>query len=147
MTDFPQHDHAGAATGGVRTLLKIEGLALFVVATLLYGQHGMSWWLFALLFLAPDLSFVGYLAGPRIGALIYNAAHTTLFPIALGVVGVVTSSPAARAMTLIWLAHIGIDRALGYGLKYEGGFGLTHLGRIGKNTQTREVNADGQTAS
>jgi len=146
MTNDSPHDMTGAATGGIRTLLKLEGLALFVIAALLYRQHGMSWWLFALLFLVPDLSFLGYLAGARIGALVYNAAHTTLLPIILGVGAVAFSSPMARAMTLIWLAHIGIDRALGYGLKYRTGFSFTHLGRIGKN-HSRDVSAAGQTVS
>ena len=121
-------------------------MALFVIAALLYRQHGMSWWLFALLFLVPDLSFLGYLAGPRIGAMVYNAAHTTLLPIIPGVGAVTFSSPMARAMTLIWLAHIGLDRALGYGLKYGTGFSFTHLGRIGRNT-SRDVSATGQTVS
>lgn len=146
MTTSPDN-FDGGATGGVQILLKLEGFALFAVATLLYAKHGMSWWLFAALFLVPDVSLLGYLAGPRIGAFLYNAAHTTLLPILLGVGAMVLSSPSARAATLVWLAHIGIDRTLGYGLKYQTGFGFTHLGRIGKARSANPISATGQTAS
>ena len=122
----------GAATGGVRTLLRLEGLALFAGMTLLYGVWGGSWWIYALLFLAPDLSFAAYLAGPRFGAMLYNAAHSYLAPMTLMTFGFATSAPLVLSISMIWLAHIGFDRMLGYGLKYADGFGFTHLGRIGK---------------
>jgi Domain of unknown function (DUF4260) len=89
------------------------------------------WWLFALLFLVPDLSFAGYLADPRIGAVVYNAAHTMLGAILLAALGLMLAQPPAISVALIWAAHIGFDRMLGYGLKYAAGFGFTHLGRIG----------------
>jgi hypothetical protein len=134
-------NEAGTATGGVtgapRLLLRLEGLALCAAALALYGWSGASWRLFALLLLAPDLSILGYLAGPRAGALAYNAMHTTLVPIALGVAGMAMPSPLATQIALIWLAHIGIDRALGYGLKYGAGFSFTHLGRIGRDAAAR----------
>ncbi len=66
----------GTVTGGVRTLLRLEGLTLFAGMTLLYAVSGGSWWIYAILFLAPDLSFAGYLAGPKAGAIVYNAAHS-----------------------------------------------------------------------
>jgi hypothetical protein len=121
----------GTATGGVRTLLRLEGMTLFAGMTLLYALWGGSWWIYAILFLAPDLSFAGYLASPRIGAIIYNAAHSYLAPIALMTAGFALALPLALSIGTIWLAHIGFDRALGYGLKYSAGFGFTHLGRIG----------------
>ena len=121
----------GAPTGGVRTLLRLEGLALFLGMTLLYGIWDGSWSIYLILFLAPDVSFAAYLAGPRVGAFVYNAAHAYLAPMALMTAGFATSSPLVLSIAMIWLAHIGIDRALGYGLKYEAGFGLTHLGRVG----------------
>jgi len=123
---------AGAATGGVRTLLRLEGLTLFVGMTLLYAIWDGSWWVYAILFLAPDLSFLGYLAGPRPGAILYNAAHSYLAPVAIMTSGLALSSPLVLSVAMIWLAHIGLDRALGYGLKYFAGFSLTHLGRIGR---------------
>jgi hypothetical protein len=75
---------------------------------------------------------LGYLAGPRVGAQVYNAAHTTVVPLALGLVGALAGLPVALAVALVWLAHIGIDRALGYGLKYPDAFGNTHLGSLGR---------------
>jgi hypothetical protein len=126
----------GIVTGGVRTLLRLEGLMLLAGMTLLYAHSGESWWLYAILFLAPDLSFAGYLAGPRIGAIVYNAAHSYLAPTALMMAGFALAFPLALAIGTIWLAHIGFDRALGYGLKYAAGFGFTHLGRIGEKVTT-----------
>jgi len=123
----------GAVSGGLRSLLRLEGLTLLAGMTLSYAVWGGSWWLYAILFLAPDLSFAGYLAGPRIGAIVYNTAHSTLAPVVLMASGFALASPLALSITMIWLAHIGFDRALGYGLKYSDGFGFTHLGRIGKD--------------
>ena len=123
---------AGTATGGVRTLLRLEGLTLFVGMTLLYAVWDGSWWVYAILFLAPDLSFVGYLAGPKAGAIVYNAAHSYMAPMALMTTGFALASPLVLSIAMIWLAHIGFDRALGFGLKYFAGFAFTHLGRIGR---------------
>jgi Domain of unknown function (DUF4260) len=130
--DATSNDPAPAATGTPRLLLRLEGAAVLVIAVVAYARSGASWWLFTVLVLAPDLSFLGYLAGPRIGAAGYNALHTTLGPIALVLIGLLAPSPLSVAVALIWLAHIGADRALGYGLKYEAGFGFTHLGGIGR---------------
>jgi hypothetical protein len=134
MTDVGSSQDAGTVTGELRALLRIEGLMLFAAATVFYWISGASWWLFAGLLLAPDLSFLAYLAGPRLGAIGYNAAHTTIGPILLVSLGTITLWPPAASIALIWLAHIGIDRAVGYGLKYASGFSLTHLGRIGRPT-------------
>jgi hypothetical protein len=132
MADIAGTKTTGAVTGGPRILLRLEGLTLLAVATLLYVVWGVSWWIYAVLFLAPDLSFLGYLAGPRVGALVYNAGHSYMAPMVLMVTGFGTASPLLLSIAIIWLAHIGIDRALGFGLKYSLGFGFTHLGRIGK---------------
>jgi hypothetical protein len=123
---------APAVAGAPRVLLRLEGLFVFVLSIALYWRVGENWWLFAALFLAPDLSFLGYLAGPRVGAIAYNAVHTTAGPVLLALIGFLISYPPAVAVGLIWLAHCGFDRALGYGLKYDAGFGFTHLGRIGR---------------
>jgi Domain of unknown function (DUF4260) len=132
MTDTASSESTGTVTGGLRTLLRLEGLALFIGMTLLYAVWEGSWWVYAILLLAPDISFAGYLAGPRAGAIIYNAAHSYMAPMALMTTGFAASSPLVLSIAMIWLAHIGIDRALGYGLKYSAGFSFTHLGRIGK---------------
>jgi hypothetical protein len=133
MTETASEAMTGSVSGGVRTLLRLEGLTLFAGATLLYAFWAGPWWLYAVLFLAPDLSFAAYLAGPKIGALIYNAAHTTIMPFAMLTIGFGFAPPLVLSIALIWLAHIGIDRALGYGLKYSRGFGFTHPGRIGRD--------------
>jgi Domain of unknown function (DUF4260) len=129
----------GSVSGGPRTLLRLEGLTLLVGMTLLYWVWDGSWWVYAALFLAPDLSFAGYLGGPRLGAIVYNAAHSYLAPIALMTFGFSGDAPLVLSIAMIWLAHIGFDRALGYGLKYAAGFGFTHLGRIGKAPAPRPL--------
>jgi hypothetical protein len=121
-----------SVAGLPRLLLRLEGAAWFALALFLYPKVADSWALFAVLFLVPDLSMAGYLAGPRLGAIAYNAAHVTLGPIALAIVGFLYPAVLLIALALIWVAHIGFDRALGYGLKYEAGFRFTHLGRIGR---------------
>lgn len=108
-------------------LLRVEGLALLSGAVAFYAHHGESWLLFALLLLAPDLSMLGYLAGTRVGAATYNLAHTTTLPIALAIAGLWLDSNFMIALAAIWLAHLGMDRALAYGLKYPTHFKDTHL--------------------
>jgi hypothetical protein len=115
-----------------RLLLRLEGLALFVLATWAFAHTGASWWLYAVLFLSPDLSFAGYLAGPKPGAVAYNALHSTLGPAVLAGLGLFLESSMLLGIAAIWAAHIGFDRMLGYGLKYTSGFNDTHLGRIGR---------------
>jgi hypothetical protein len=132
MAEFASAETTGTVTGGVRTLLRLEGLTLLAGMTLLYAVWGGSWWIYVLLFLVPDLSFAAYLAGPKLGAIGYNAAHSYMAPMILMVLGFGFASPLTLSIAMIWLAHIGFDRALGYGLKYSAGFGFTHLGRIGK---------------
>jgi len=133
MDDAVAKPANGAVTGGVKILLRLEGLTLFAGMVLLYAVWGGSWWIFALLFLAPDLSFIAYLLDARTGAIVYNAAHSYMLPAALMTLGFALRDPLTSSIAMIWLAHIGIDRALGYGLKYEAGFGFTHLGRIGRS--------------
>jgi hypothetical protein len=129
QTEIPA---VGAAAGGVRAVLRAEGFALAVAATAAYAHAGFSWGLFAALFFAPDLSFAAYLLGPRWGAAAHNLVHSTIAPLALGAAGLALGLPEAEAIGLIALAHIGFDRALGYGLKYSVGVGVTHLGRLGR---------------
>lgn len=121
----------GYAFGTPRLMLRLEGLGLLGLAALLYHSSGAAWWLFAALFLVPDLSFLAYLAGRRAGAVAYNLAHFELFPALLAGAGVIWE-PRLVLIALIWAAHIGWDRMLGYGLKYATSFDHTHLGLIGK---------------
>jgi len=110
--------------------LRAEALAICTACIAAYCiQHG-SWLLFALLFLAPDLAMLGYLAGPKPGAAIYNLAHTYVLPIALWLTGDLLANPTLTQIALIWAAHIAFDRLLGFGLKYPTDFKDTHLNRI-----------------
>lgn len=112
--------------------LEGAGLALagLLVASLAAPGWGVAVWLLVLL--APDLSMIGYLAGPRPGAALYNLCHIYALPLLLVVAGVATGSTGMIAGGGLWLAHLGIDRALGSGLKLVTGFRDTHLGRIGR---------------
>lgn len=111
-------------------LLRLEGAAILIGSIALYWHIGESWWLFALLLFAPDLSMLGYLAGSRAGAITYNLIHTLVPAVAIASIGVLTDERRIVAIGLIWLAHIGLDRLLGYGLKYPEGFKETHLSRV-----------------
>jgi hypothetical protein len=113
-----------------RALLHLEGLVLLAGSIALYLHLDFSLLALALLALAPDVSLLAYVAGPRAGAVAYNAVHTTLGPIALGTVGVLADADVAVQVALVWLAHIGADRTLGYGLKYPSAPRDTHLGRV-----------------
>ncbi|WOJ89011.1 DUF4260 domain-containing protein [Methylocapsa polymorpha] len=124
-----------SVNGAPRLLLRAEGLAVALASIAAFAWSGASWLLFAALILTPDLSMLGYLAGPRRGALAYNAVHTYLGAVVLFGGTAALAAPMGMAIALIWSAHIGVDRALGYGLKYDDGFGSTHLGRIGRQTQ------------
>jgi hypothetical protein len=112
-------------------LLRLEGLVVAAATALLYARTGASWWLFAALWLAPDLSMIGYLGKPCRAARIYNAFHSYIGPGVLGLMGFLLHAHMALPVALIWANHIGVDRLLGYGLKYSDGFGWTHLGLIG----------------
>jgi hypothetical protein len=115
---------------GPGALLRVEGGVLLATAALFYWVNGGSWVLFALLLLAPDVSMLGYLFGTKVGAATYNLAHTYALPAGLAVFGVIAGSPLAVSVALVWFAHIGMDRLVGYGLKYTSGFRDTHLDRV-----------------
>lgn len=110
-------------------MLRVEGAALLLASVALYWVNGGSWLLFVLLLLTPDLSMLGHLAGVRKGAVVYNVFHAYPLPAALALFGVFSGSAMALSLALIWLAHIGVDRIVGYGLKYPTGFKDTHLNR------------------
>jgi hypothetical protein len=114
-----------------RLLLHAEGAGVAVAAIALYFHADYPWWLLVLLVLAPDLSLGGYLVGRLVGSAAYNAAHTYVAPVALGAVGMIAGPDVAVQLALIWITHMGIDRAIGYGLKYPTSFKETHLQRVG----------------
>jgi hypothetical protein len=119
--------------GPIDLLVRLEWAFLFALCVAGYALSGGSWPLFFLLILAPDLSMLGYLAGPHIGAAAYNLFHTLIVPLCLLAAGFLAGQYLAMQIASIWLAHIAIDRALGYGLKFSTGFQDTHLGRIGRD--------------
>jgi hypothetical protein len=119
-------------TGPAIPLLRAEGAAVAVVAALVAWQLGPAWWLVALVLVAPDLSLAAYAMGPKVGAAVYNAAHLYVWPLAVGAVGYLAARPGLEQVASLWALHVGLDRALGFGLKLPTGFHDTHLGRIGK---------------
>jgi hypothetical protein len=114
------------------TLLRLEGLAVFLLALLLYRHQAYSWPLFWSTILLPDVALLAYLFSQKIGSVAYNLTHAKILPALLAGVGLVYSMPLLLALSLIWFMHIGADRVLGYGLKYPRGFKFTHLGVIGR---------------
>lgn len=136
MTSIEPAAQSGTAvSSSVVWWLRCEGLAVAVLSAILYGRTGASWWLFAALWLVPDLAMFGYLAGPRWGSYCYNAAHWYVLPSALTAVALFVPYPALLPFALLWFNHIGVDRLLGYGLKYPTGFGFTHLSRLPERLQ------------
>ena len=113
-----------------KLLLHAEGLAALVAACIVYHKLSASWIEFAVLFLAPDIFMLGYLSGKKTGALFYNSAHTYLVPFVLGLIAWFGNVPVLTPIAVIWFAHIGFDRLLGYGLKYPTDFKDTHLSRV-----------------
>lgn len=130
---------SGSVFGGPCWLLRLEGLGMLVLACALYERMGADWLRFALLFLAPDLSLLGYFLGATRGAAIYNALHSEIGPIVLAALGLFSGVLSVMPYALIWFAHVGFDRALGYGLKYRKGFQSTHLGWIGRVARSKSV--------
>ncbi|GGY65226.1 hypothetical protein GCM10011613_06350 [Cellvibrio zantedeschiae] len=125
----------GYVTGHVRWLLRLEGLAIFLFALMAYEFMGFQWGFFILVFLAPDLSFFAYFHSSRVGAIAYNTMHSYILPLMLFAYGFFVSSSNANQLAIIWIAHIGFDRALGFGVKYSKGFRYTHFGKLGHSKE------------
>ena len=124
-------EQPGVVTGRPRTWLRVEALAAAVAALVVFGTTGQPWWLVPALFLVPDLFALGYLAGPTVGAWTYNLAHTTPLPLVLLAAGAGWHVGALTVAGAVGLFHLGLDRLLGYGIKHDSGFGITHLGGHG----------------
>jgi hypothetical protein len=127
----PQVD--GTVRNGPRWWLRFDGVVLLVGSLALFGTTGEPWWLVPLVILVPDLFMVGYVGGTRVGALIYNLGHTYAVAALVAGSGLAVQNDLVTALGLLWFAHIGMDRAAGYGLKYDDSFGHTHLGWIGRH--------------
>ncbi len=122
---------SGVVTGVPRRWLRLEAAGLLGVSLVAFWYTKESWWLIALAFLAPDLSAIGYALGSRWGSWYYNLAHASPAPVVLLALGWWTHDRLALALALVWFMHLGVDRLLGYGLKYEDDFQHTHLGQLG----------------
>ena len=116
----------------MKTVLKLEEILMFVLGIYLFNQLDYAWWWFLVLILAPDIGMVGYLFNNKIGALTYNLFHHKGLAILVYLVGVYFSIPLCQLIGIILFSHSALDRAMGYGLKYDKGFKFTHLGEIGK---------------
>jgi hypothetical protein len=116
----------------MKTTLRLEELGFFALSIFLFSQLPFAWWYFPLLLFVPDLSMLGYLAGPRVGAVIYNLVHHRALALLYYVAGLLLSLPVLALAGVIIFAHSSLDRVFGYGLKYADSFNNTHLGVIGR---------------
>jgi len=132
ITTTKEEARDGAAPASTRTWLRLEGAAALAAGIALYGWLGASWLAVLPLLLVPDISMVGYLRGPRLGAITYNLVHNWAIGIIVFGLGLASGIGAVSVAGAILIAHVGMDRALGYGLKLPTSFQDTHLGRIGK---------------
>lgn len=120
----------------MRTVVRLEEFGIFLFSIYLYSTLVYPWWLFPLLLFVPDISMLGYLKDTRVGALIYNIFHFRAFSLVLFALGDFFSMTLVSLLGVILFAHSSLDRAFGYGLKFEDGFGHTHLGIIGGDQKT-----------
>lgn len=116
----------------MKNLLRLEELGLALLAIYLFSLLDFAWWWFAVLLFAPDLSMIGYVAGPRVGAWTYNLVHHKGIAVILYLAGTLVGVAGLQLAGLVMLAHSSLDRVLGYGLKYPDAFTNTHLGKIGR---------------
>lgn len=116
----------------MKYLVKLEEVSLFGLALFLFSQLDYGWGTFLLLFLAPDLSMVGYLTNSRLGAWTYNLIHHKGLSTVLYISGFLFTVPWLMFAGALLLAHSSLDRVFGYGLKYEDAFQNTHLGNLGR---------------
>jgi hypothetical protein len=119
----------------VRNLIRLEELFLFLLSIFLFAQLDYVWWWYLILFLAPDIGMVGYVANPRGGAITYDLVHHKAVAVTAYVVGASLGSPVLQLVGVIILGHSSLDRVFGYGLKYTDSFKHTHLGQLGASSQ------------
>lgn len=111
----------------MKTVLRFEELAGFLFSIYLFSLLSFPWWVYPLLFLTPDLSMLGYVAGPRVGAFTYNLIHHKAVSLGLIVLGGLLSVPLISLAGAVLLGHSCLDRVVGYGLKHGDSFKHTHL--------------------
>ena len=119
-----------ATRSGVRLILRTEGLPLFVAGAIAYGTIGGPWLAFVPLLLVPDISAIGYVRGTGLGSMTYNLAHNLVTAGALLGLGLWLNVAWLAIAGSVTLAHVGMDRLAGYGLKYPTTFKDTHLQHV-----------------
>ena len=132
ITTYRMDGQVGVLATTVRGWLRLEGVAAFIAGLALYGWLGGPWLALLPFLLVPDLSAVGYLRGPRLGAFTYNVVHNWALGLAVLGIGLGTDIVPIAIAGAILITHVGMDRAVGYGLKLPTSFQDTHLGRIGR---------------
>ncbi len=115
----------------MKIILQIEEFAMLILAVYLFTFTQYPWWLFAVLFLSPDIGMIGYLINPKVGSITYNLTHHKGIAIALYLAGIFLNVSMLQFTGILMFAHSSFDRVLGYGLKYKDAFKHTHLGNIG----------------
>jgi hypothetical protein len=122
----------------VKNLLKLEEAAQLGFCIYALSLFHVSWWVYFVLVLGPDISMLGYLVGNRFGGACYNLLHHKGIAVAVFVVGLMVDQSMLQIAGIVLFGHSSMDRMFGYGLKYNTGFGNTHLGRIGKSKKPRD---------
>lgn len=123
----------------MKNILRLEELGIFLLSTFLYSTLDYPWWLFLLFLLTPDLGAIGYLVGPRVGAITYNLTHHKGLAATFYILGALLSIPILQLVGIIMLAHSSLDRIFGYGMKFTDSHYHTHLGWVGKAAKTRNL--------
>jgi len=116
----------------MKQIIQLEELGMFLLSIFLFNQLSFAWWWFPALILLPDISMVGYAAGNKIGAIVYNFFHHKAVAIAVYMLGFYLHNELIQLIGIILFGHSSMDRFFGYGLKTFAGFKSTHLGEIGK---------------
>lgn len=125
-------DRGPSLDGRVLGWLRLEGVAAIVAGIALYARLGGDWLWFVPALVLVDASMIGYLRSARLGALTYDLAHNWATGLAVLGLGLGLDVGVVALVGAVLVAHTGVDRSLGYGLKLATGFKDTHLGRIGR---------------
>ncbi|TDO21264.1 DUF4260 domain-containing protein [Pedobacter duraquae] len=125
----------------MKKLIQAEAIVPFLISVMLINRLPIhfAWWIWIPIFLAPDLSMLGYLINNKIGAYSYNLFHHQLVAIVIAATGMLLQLPYVELAGLVLLGHSSLDRVMGYGLKFTTGFGFTHLGTVAKAPPTAAI--------
>jgi hypothetical protein len=122
----------------MRNLLKLEELFMFALSIFVFTKLDFAWWWYPVLLFTPDLSMIGYLVSPQIGAVTYNFIHHKALGVSIFVLGIILANQPLQLAGLILFGHSSMDRVLGYGLKHSDSFQHTHLGMIGNSRLSQQ---------